>query len=498
MIATKGHALVLRMSIARSHLRRLGVLIGGLWQDRRGAVAVQVAFLAIPLAILIFGLVDIGRLSLQRRQMQDALDAATLLAARSTVTTTADLEAVGDPAFLSEVAGLNLGLTASNVTFTMGANNQVVGTATATLKPIISNLWSGADIPVTARTTVMRAQGAPVELVMVLDTTGSMAGTKLATLKTAASSLVDKLTSGGTANVKIGVVPFAQYVNVGVASRYQSWVSVPADYSTTSTTKGQCTTVSTKTTCQTQYYSCTGYSDGVPYTATCSRSINCVTTPITPVTTCTQDKTTTTNYKFNGCVGSPPYPKNVTDDDATRVYPGFLNLTCSATITPLTSTAATVKSAINALSASGDTYIPAGLAWGFNMLSSAQPLTDAAAYDPSGKNRNPRKAMVLMTDGANSKLMRASNGAHDVSPTPYPDSPAVQANTYTAELCTNIKAKNIEVFTVAFNVTDPTIKSILSTCATDSSHYFDATDTGKLLTAFQNIGDSLRSLYIAR
>ena len=103
-----------------------------------------------------------------------------------------------------------------------------------------------------------------------------------------------------------------------------------------------------------------------------------------------------------------------------------------------------------------------------------------------------------MTDGANSKLMRASNGAHDVSPTPYPDSPAVQANTYTAELCTNIKAKNIEVFTVAFNVTDPTIKSILSTCATDSSHYFDATDTGKLLTAFQNIGDSLRSLYIAR
>ena len=122
MIATKGHALVLRMSIARSHLRRLGVLIAGLWHDRRGAVAVQVAFLAIPLAILIFGLVDIGRLSLQRRQMQDALDAATLLAARSTVTTTADLEAVGDPAFLSEVAGLNLGLTASNVTFTMGAN----------------------------------------------------------------------------------------------------------------------------------------------------------------------------------------------------------------------------------------------------------------------------------------------------------------------------------------------------------------------------------------
>jgi hypothetical protein len=106
--------------------------------------------------------------------------------------------------------------------------------------------------------------------------------------------------------------------------------------------------------------------------------------------------------------------------------------------------------------------------------------------------------MVLMTDGANSKLMNAGNGRHDVNPTPNLDSPATQANTYTAELCANIKAKNIEVFTVAFNVTDTKIKTILKGCASDDSHYFDATDTAGLLSAFQNIADALRNLYIAR
>ena len=479
----------------RKAFHALARRLGG---DETGAVAAQFAFLALPLALLCFGLLDMNRISLQRRQLQDGLDAAALIAARSSAKTDAEIDAAGDAAMAAELLGLNISVSAASSTFKSGPDNSVIAEVKTDLKPIISNLWTNADVTVTALTTVKRGQDAPVELVMVLDTTGSMAGAKLTTLKTAATSLIDKLTVGGTTNVKIGVVPFAQYVNVGVANRNQSWISVPADYSTTTTTKGVCTTVSTKTTCQTQTYACTKYTDGVAYASTCSRSINCVTTAITPVTTCTADKTTTNTYKFYGCVGSPAYPKNVSDSDSTRVYPGFMNQTCATTITPLTSTVATTKAAITALTATGDTYIPSGLAWGFNMLSSAQPLTDAAIYDPSGLNRKPRKAMVLMTDGANSKLMNASNGRHDVNPTPTLDSPATQANTYTAELCANIKAKNIEVFAVAFNVTDTKIKTILKGCASDDSHYFDATDTAGLLSAFQNIADALRNLYIAR
>jgi Flp pilus assembly protein TadG len=80
------------MSTHSRILRRLteGVtaFFGRLRRDQRGAIAVQFAFLAIPLSVLVFGLVDVSRVSLQRRQMQDALDAATLIAARSTASPT--------------------------------------------------------------------------------------------------------------------------------------------------------------------------------------------------------------------------------------------------------------------------------------------------------------------------------------------------------------------------------------------------------------------------
>ena len=466
------------------------------FRSEGGAVAIWFAVLALPVAILAFGLIDLNRAGVERRHLQDALDAATLMAARSNSATDAQMQTIGGASLKAQLAG------ATDATLTSSSfkivGSDVVGTAQASVVPVIARLWTSSDIAISAETTARRAQNSPVELVMVLDTTGSMAGTKLTSLKSAATSLINKLTVSGSDSVKIGVVPFGQYVNVGIANRNAAWVSVPADYSTTSTTKGVCTTVSTKTTCQTQTYACTKYSDGVPYSATCSRSVNCVTQPITPVTTCTADKTTTTTYKFSGCVGSPAYPKNVNDDDSSRVYPGFLNLTCASAITPLTNKVSTVKAAITALTASGDTYIPSGLAWGFNMLSSPQPLTDAAAYDTTGQNRKPRKAMVLMTDGANSKLMNASNGRHDVAPTPNPNSAATKTNTHTSELCENIKAKNIEVFTVAFNVTDSNIKSILKSCATDADHYFDATDTAGLLNAFQKIADALTNLYIYR
>src|SRR5690606_26047171 len=96
-----------------------------------------------------------------------------------------------------------------------------------------------------------------------------------------------------------------------------------------------------------------------------------------------------------------------------------------------------VESAIKTLKAEGATYIPAGLAWGWNLLSPGAPFTEGAAYDPA--NRKPRKALVLMTDGANT-LEPKADGSHG-SKTPSP-----LADKYTAELCENIKKQKIEVY----------------------------------------------------
>ena len=65
---------------------------------------------------------------------------------------------------------------------------------------------------------------------------------------------------------------------------------------------------------------------------------------------------------------------------------------CPGPLTPLTADKSVVMSAANAMVMNGNTYIPAGLMWGWNVLTPEPPFTEARA---SGV----RKAMVLMTDG---------------------------------------------------------------------------------------------------
>ncbi len=212
-------------------------LVARLRTDERGAIAIQFALLLLPISVLAFGLIDLSRASVQKRQLQDALDAATLMAARSTATTNADLDAIGDAALATEMAGLGVPLTRDNSTFALGSNNTVVGSIkNVTIKPIISNLWSTGDSNVAAGATVTRSVN-KLEVALVLDNTGSMASTlgsgakKIDALIDASKSLVDVLaaaaaTASETDAVKISVVPFSMTVNVG--STYQgqtSWLT---------------------------------------------------------------------------------------------------------------------------------------------------------------------------------------------------------------------------------------------------------------------------------
>lgn len=269
--------------------KRLAARLG---DDERGAIAVQFALLLIPIAILTFGLIDLSRVSVQKRQLQDALDAATLMAARSTATTDADLDAIGDAALATEMAGLGVTLTVANSTFSLGDNNTVVGTIqNVTIKPIISNLWSSGDANVSASSTVMRSVN-KLEVALVLDNTGSMASTlgsgarKIDALIDASKSLVDVLAAAAagaseTDAVKISVVPFSMTVNVGSTYQSQSWMSgkMPA----------------------------TGYG--------------------TDVFATNQDRFTLLSnlgLTWRGCVESRPAPYDVTDDPPTSATPASL------------------------------------------------------------------------------------------------------------------------------------------------------------------------------
>ena len=74
---------------------------------------------------------------------------------------------------------------------------------------------------------------------------------------------------------------------------------------------------------------------------------------------------------------------------------------------------------------------------------------------------------------------------------------ADDTNQLTENLCANIKMDGIRLFTVAFMVTDPGIKSILEQCASDGQSYFDAENNADLVAAFRDISSKLRRLKLS-
>lgn len=116
-----------------------------------------------------------------------------------------------------------------------------------------------------------------IEIVLVLDTTGSMAVEgKMDALKSTAGSFVEDMLDAAPPSapdsVLIGIVPYADYVNVGVGMRGQPWLDAPADEVTTSchtyrpvVSRSGCTTTTERIEAQYVPEQCSGptFRDGV-------------------------------------------------------------------------------------------------------------------------------------------------------------------------------------------------------------------------------------------
>ena len=368
------------------------------------------------------------------------------------------------------------------VSVTRTDNNRLTGTASAIVPTTLMKLGGFDSITLSAISEVEVA-GGNVELALVLDTTASMDGAKLESLKDAAKSLVEAVYEAPSADehVKIGIVPFGQYVNVGMPNRNQSWMSVAPDSSTSAQYCRNESSVTSTTNCRSETF--TGYNDGVPYTY---QSEVCDYTYGPPVYTCTDYTDTQTWY---GCAGSRNNPLDTDDDQYSTKVPGIMNVSCGAPVTPLTNDTDVLDTQIDSLIAAGNTYIPAGLMWGWTLLSSAVPFDEAVAYGQIVDGKKVKKVMVLMTDGFNT-----------LSPD-YPEhtgSDTAVSNGLTAELCTNVKAKEIDIYTVAFEVTDNGVKDILEACASSPSKFYDARDPDELAAVFRNIAKDFSPLRLAR
>ncbi|WP_168201521.1 pilus assembly protein TadG-related protein [Phreatobacter aquaticus] len=497
-----------------------GNLLHRFHMDRRGAIAMIFAVAIAPIMLLIGVAVDFAQVSKAQAAAQAALDSAALVAARSGVTDPVQLKALAAK-YLQANTSTNVTKSLDIQTFTFDATTGEVSIkGGGTVQTSFLVLAGYSSLSFVVNSSALREVSGAVELALVLDNTWSMSETagsgqtKIQALKTAATNLVNTLMRDSRADVKIALVPFADYVNVGVANRNMSWLSVPADYSTT--TPRTCTTQTTRTTCEPRTCvrgtpkTCTSVTDGVTSTYDCTPNICtpatqvCTTTTVAPYEVCSGGSTT--NYKWYGCVGSRTSANLWRSDASPSVpYPGFLatSQNCLNPILTLTSNKASLLTAINNLvinvgSYKPATYIPGGLIWGVNTLSPTEPFAEGRAYDPA--NRRPRKALVLMTDGANTLRMDQSTGRHVAfnGSATNQQSQLGQSNADTAAICTYAKSQGIEVFTIAFAVTDTTAKTMLQNCASSAANYFDATSSSALIAAFDNIAIVLNQLRLSR
>ena len=95
-----------------------------------------------------------------------------------------------------------------------------------------------------------------------------------------------------------------------------------------------------------------------------------------------------------------------------------------------------------------------------------------------------------MTDGENTKSPSSSGSHYNTNVT--------QADQYTLEMCDEIKAQDIVLYTVAFEITDTNTLNMIEDCATDPDSFFNADDAAELSDAFETIGASLTELALTR
>jgi len=464
----------------------IGRLLGKLRRDASGNIATFFALSAMALVLMVGLAIDINRYVSARNQVQEALDAAALGAAASRGKTQKELEEAASP-YLQANMKTNQVIPdwKSETTY---VNDKIVRVSfSGGVKPIFAGLAGIKQFDLNAVSEATRGVAQRIETVLVLDNTWSMSEKdsrsikRIDALKSSASLLVNELMATESDEVSIGVVPYADYVNVGVANRKASWISVPDDYvqERTCTTK---TTYSGGTP-----YPCTTVRDGVSETGTCYKDQVVKTVPVTPYRC---DVT----YKWFGCV----YSRNVgttrlNDLSPATPYKGFLTTgqSCLNAVSPLSKSKSSVLNAIKNLviNVGGykpETHIPSGLIWGINLLSPTAPFQEGGTYDPA--NRTPRKILVLMTDGVNTMRYRSSDGAHVA--TVKPNELAATDGDLDA-ICTYAKSNKIEVFTVGLNVPTTNGRNLLRTCATNSDHAFLAEDSAALEAAFREIARSI-------
>ena len=526
--------------------------------DRRGAVAIITALALIPLLLATGGAIDFGRITVMRSELQQAVDSAALAAMAAVAQTgaagwningaTATRKDDTTPSsvaqnYIEQNFSKNRNLSIS----TTITPDWVKGTMTVTAKTTVPTFLLGLagiysiDIDATA-TAAAGAGGKLREIAIVFDTTYSMTFEgRAASAAKAATTFIHKVMNNldGSPNpyVRVALVPFDQYVNVGSKSFWTAtdigltWLTETDDYSV----QGECWKAYQKAKLKCTFYDVQCEKDGIKYT--CNTQKCDPTGEYTDIPAGCPDPQL---IQWHGCVGSRDKISDEVDRaDANNKVSAMLAVYCPTTaIQYLTSNMNSITKAgprglveytwdkepenrlINIIKnfefRGGETYIAQGLLWGWRAISPEKPVAGWDGPDPnlaktSGIKQTStlypgwpygltEKIIILMTHGQNTKAASYDNGGHYGAGGYHtkPDPNATEANAKLKNVCNNIKAQGIKIFTIAYVIKDGETKSTLKDCASSASDYFDADKVDDLAGVYRSIGENLTHLRLIK
>jgi len=472
-------------------------------KDEGGAVAMIFAITLFLVLSMVGGAVDLGRAYSAKAKLQAATDAASLAAAS---------RYINDPdhnVMLAVQQGLKH--------FTASMANEPSATIAATLDEASKTVRTDASLTVktpflslaginritvntyseaTATENLSGGGSHDVELSLMLDITGSMgesAGngqTKLQALKVSAKNLVDILIPNTSSqHVKIAIAPFAQTVNLG-----DDYIAAATGLPLTKTACTQTQTQCVNTTCK-RYRS-----DGScrEWNRECSEV--CTQTATTYLRRCVTDRMGANQFTDYGPsagayvparLDTPSSPPSSTNDAYATSLSSAQSCAPAKKIIPLTTDKTVLKNHIDSFSTAGSTAGALGTAWAWYLLSPewSGVFTGASAPRPYGTDRL-KKIAVLMTDGTYNTegAVQYSDGGSD----------SIRISNNAVQICSGMKARGIEVYTVGFKLDNDLARNTLRNCATDADHAFLAEDADQLEAVFREIAFRAVPIHVAK
>lgn len=501
-------------------------------RDTRGNAAILFGLAIIPILLVVGAGVDYGRAITVRSAMSDAADSAALAIGSWTNLSEAELRQKAKQFYQANYAST----LSSDVKSDFDVNfdgDDIVVTATAHVPTTFLRLanFNSLDVGITNRITTRQRN---IELALVLDTTGSMGSSgKMDAMKSAAKAMVNDLFGKQSVSdtLDISVVPFAAAVNVGTDKKDAHWIDRNAKSSVSQEDFGtkdnafdlfkELRSVRSSW----DWQGCVRERVGAAYELTDAPSDQQTDPESLFAPYFAPDEPDSDNddgyWYYNSYVDDDKCGERRSRDRTPQICQSYMgkyqrptidysgggpNDNCPPqAITELSNSKSTVTNAINALQPNGNTVIPAGLLWGWRVLSPEAPFTEAEPYD----EKERVKAIVLLTDGQNdigapqnnhnrsyyNAFGFAASGHLGSSSGYYAEN---ELNDKTATVCNNIKAKGIMIYTIGFRINDSTTQNLLRNCATKPDMYYNSPSNSELAAVFSDIAQGLSELRIAQ